>query len=85
MLLASSIAIPILSNIMLHELDRWVEDTLIPWHTRGKQRRASPDYKALVARRSYAKKIRLCCALAAYPTSFRPPGRDTEPADKIGE
>ncbi len=47
---------PILSNIMLHELDCWVEDTLIPQYSRGKQRHANPEYKALVVRRSSAKK-----------------------------
>ena len=31
----------ILSNIVLHELDKWVEDKLIPQHTEGKQRSES--------------------------------------------
>lgn len=37
---------PLLSNIYLHELDRFVEDVLIPQHTRGKKRRTNPAYKA---------------------------------------
>lgn len=41
---------------MLHELDCWVEDTLIPQHTRGKQRQPNPKYKAMVMRRCHAKK-----------------------------
>src|SRR5690606_11947820 len=29
---------PLLSNIYLHELDRYIEDELIPQHTQGKRR-----------------------------------------------
>ena len=47
---------PVLSNIMLHEFDCWVQDTLIPQHTRGDKRKYNLVYKALTARRSYAKK-----------------------------
>lgn len=47
---------PILSNIVLHELDKWVEDTLIPQHAAGKQRSESAEYKRLIARRCHAKK-----------------------------
>lgn len=50
------VASPVLSNIVLHELDKWVEDTLIPEHTIGKERSPSPEYKRLIARRCYAKK-----------------------------
>ena len=35
---------PLLSNIYLNELDRYVEDTLIPQYTRGETRRANPAY-----------------------------------------
>jgi len=35
---------PLLANIYLNELDRYVEDTLIPSYTRGKTRKANPEY-----------------------------------------
>lgn len=35
---------PILSNIMLNELDSWIEDTLIPKYTKGKRRSRSDEY-----------------------------------------
>jgi hypothetical protein len=35
---------PLLANIYLNELDRYVEDTLIPAYTRGKWRKVNPDY-----------------------------------------
>jgi group II intron reverse transcriptase/maturase len=38
---------PILSNIYLDRLDRFVEQTLIPEHTRGKRRRENPVYRAM--------------------------------------
>jgi hypothetical protein len=38
---------PILSNIHLDRLDQYVEKTLIPENTRGKRRRANPEYRAL--------------------------------------
>jgi group II intron reverse transcriptase/maturase len=38
---------PCLSNIYLHELDAFVEEVLIPQHTRGKRRAYNPDYARL--------------------------------------
>ncbi len=38
---------PLLSNIYLHELDRYIEDELIPQYTRGKRRATNPAYKRL--------------------------------------
>lgn len=35
---------PLLANIYLNELDRHVEDTLIPAYTKGKRRKANPAY-----------------------------------------
>jgi group II intron reverse transcriptase/maturase len=35
---------PILSNIYLHKLDRFVEQVLIPEYTRGTRRRHNPEY-----------------------------------------
>jgi group II intron reverse transcriptase/maturase len=41
-----SIASPILANIYLNRLDRFVEKTLLPTFNRGNQRRTNPAYKA---------------------------------------
>jgi group II intron reverse transcriptase/maturase len=38
---------PLLANIYLNELDRFVEDTLIPAYTRGKRRQENPEYARL--------------------------------------
>jgi len=38
------VASPILSNIYLHRLDRYVETVLIPEYTRGTGRVPNPDY-----------------------------------------
>ena len=38
---------PLLSNIYLHQLDQYVEQTLIPAYTRGIKRRRNPAYKRL--------------------------------------
>lgn len=46
---------PILSNIVLHELDSWTEDELIPQFTMGKRRKRSRQYHNLMMKRSRAK------------------------------
>jgi group II intron reverse transcriptase/maturase len=38
---------PILSNLVLDKLDKYVEQTLIPAYTRGKRRKTNPPYVAL--------------------------------------
>lgn len=38
---------PLLANIYLNELDRFVEDTLIPAYTRGDHRKRNPPYERL--------------------------------------
>jgi retron-type reverse transcriptase len=43
-----SIASPILANVYLNRLDRFVEKTLLPTFNRGDQRRTNPTYKALL-------------------------------------
>lgn len=40
---------PVLSNIYLHKLDRFVETVLIPEYTRGQSRRQSADYHKVAA------------------------------------
>lgn len=41
---------PLLSNIYLNKFDHWVEDTLIPAHTRGKRRKSNPVYQRINGR-----------------------------------
>ncbi len=38
---------PLLSNIVLHELDSYIEDTLIPEYTRGQRKTENPEYRRL--------------------------------------
>jgi group II intron reverse transcriptase/maturase len=47
---------PLLSNILLDQLDKFVETTLIPQHTRGKRRRESQEYQNLITRSHYHRK-----------------------------
>ena len=46
---------PILSNLVLNELDQFIEHTLIPEYTRGKKRKSNPAYNTLRTRRAKAK------------------------------
>jgi retron-type reverse transcriptase len=39
---------PILSNILLDKLDKFVENVLIPQYTRGTRRKANPEYDKLM-------------------------------------
>jgi group II intron reverse transcriptase/maturase len=47
---------PILSNIYLDQLDRYVEQTLIPTYTRGKKRQDNAEYDQLCKRAWYLRK-----------------------------
>jgi group II intron reverse transcriptase/maturase len=47
---------PLLSNIYLNELDRFVEDVLCPMYTRGECRRTNPHYSRVVQLLSKARK-----------------------------
>ena len=47
---------PILSNLVLDKLDRFVETQLIPAHTRGSRRKTNPPYVALTVAASRARK-----------------------------
>jgi len=47
---------PLLSNIYLTELDRFVEDTLIPAYTAGELRRRNPAYRSIAASLAKARK-----------------------------
>ena len=46
---------PLMSNIMLHELDCFVEEVLIPQYTKSKRRKQNPAYSKLVGLRRKAK------------------------------
>lgn len=47
---------PLLSNIVLHELDKWIEDELIPKYTKGTGKERNPEYKKLLNKRQNAKR-----------------------------
>jgi len=47
---------PILANIMLNELDNYVETELFPAHNRGGRRRINPEYDRIKGRLYYARK-----------------------------
>jgi group II intron reverse transcriptase/maturase len=47
---------PILANIYLDRLDRYVEQTLVPLYTRGDRRRNNPEYHHLLEQRSCLKR-----------------------------
>ncbi len=47
---------PLLANIVLNELDRFVEDELIPEYNTGKKRKLNPEYAKLSKRATYARK-----------------------------
>jgi retron-type reverse transcriptase len=46
---------PILSNIYMDRLDKFVENTLIPEYTRGKKREAHPTYEQLRIQARYLR------------------------------
>jgi group II intron reverse transcriptase/maturase len=47
---------PILSNIYLDKLDKFVEQDLIPQYTRGARRKGNPEYHRRAARLAYARR-----------------------------
>ena len=47
---------PILSNIYLDKLDKFVEQELIPQYTRGARRKSNPEYHRKAARLAYARR-----------------------------
>jgi len=53
---AGSILGPILSNLVLDRLDKYVEKQLVPMYTRGKRRKPNPAYVKLKDQESRAKK-----------------------------
>jgi group II intron reverse transcriptase/maturase len=47
---------PIIANIVLHELDKFIEDEIIPEYTQGKQRKLNMEYIQLSGRERRARK-----------------------------
>jgi group II intron reverse transcriptase/maturase len=47
---------PLIANIVLNELDRFVEDELIPEYSRGKERQRNPEYMRLMNQAAQARK-----------------------------
>ena len=47
---------PLLANIYLHELDEYIEDTLIPQYTRGRKRASNQEYDRLRKRIATTRK-----------------------------
>src|SRR5262249_11309529 len=46
---------PLLSNIYLNKLDRFVENVLIPEYTRGDRRAPNPEYNQMVNQEAFSK------------------------------
>jgi group II intron reverse transcriptase/maturase len=47
---------PLLANVYLNELDRFIEDTLVPAYTRGERRRINPEYARLKGQLASARR-----------------------------
>ena len=64
---------PILANIYLDRLDKFVENVLIPAHTRGTARRRNPGYIRLSSRATYRRNVGHHCQ--AYMHKGKPAHR----------
>jgi group II intron reverse transcriptase/maturase len=53
-----AIVSPVLTNIYLDKLDRFVYETLLPEHTRGKRRQPNPEYETLHHRANYLRRTK---------------------------
>ena len=51
-----SVLSPLLANVVLHELDKFITEVLIPQYNRGKRRRTNPEYNKHVHIRFTKKK-----------------------------
>jgi hypothetical protein len=56
---------PLLANIFLNELDRFVEEELIPQYTKGTRRRVNPQYHRLACTIGTARRARDSAAIKA--------------------
>jgi group II intron reverse transcriptase/maturase len=69
---------PLLSNIYLHKLDRFVENVLIPEYTRGDSRAPNPEYRQVVRQIAYRRRRGDRPAVAALRHKMRSiPSKDT--------
>ena len=50
------VASPLLSNIYLHKLDKFVENVLIPEYTRGDHRAPNPEYRRMASQLVYRRR-----------------------------
>lgn len=73
---------PLLANIYLDRLDKFVEDVLIPAHTQGLERRPNPEYTKVANRRGYLKRTGRPAQARALRTLLRSlPFNDTQDPD----
>lgn len=73
---------PILSNIYLDKLDKYVETMLIPEYTRGSKRRENPAYKKLADRRRCVRRAGLADSITEMTKQLRSmPSQDPHDPD----
>jgi group II intron reverse transcriptase/maturase len=77
-----SIVSPILTNLYLDKLDKFVEQVLIPKYTKGKRRKPNPAYEKLMHRANYlARKGRKVQAQALRKQAQQLPSIDPQDSD----
>ena len=77
-----SVVSPILANVYLDRLDRFVEGVLLPDYNRGRQRRKNPEYNRLEQRAKYLRRTgRGKEAAALHPLMRSLPYNDTHDPD----
>lgn len=72
-----SVLSPLLANIVLHELDKFVADSLIPQHHRGTRRRTNPEYNKYAHIRFTKKNVSEVERMEAYKKMITLPRMDT--------
>jgi len=73
---------PLLANIYLNELDRFVEQDLLPVYNRGTRRRAHPQYTAILLRaQRLRRRGRVDEARALYRAARQLPSQDPDDPD----
>lgn len=76
-----SVVSPIISNIYLHKLDRFVETVLIPEYTRGDSRAPNPEYREMEKQMTRARRRGDRLAVRALRKQMRTmPSKDTADA-----
>lgn len=73
---------PVLANIYLDRLDRFVEDVLLPAHNRGERRRRNPEYNGLAMKAKYLRSTGRAAEAVEYRRRLRSlPFNDTHDPD----